>query len=96
MTEQADEAFRELMASRWPGMVRLAYGLTGDRGYAEDFAQTALAKAYASWGRWAARDLISACPILSVASAMIRICVYLSNQHGTRCWPSWPPPSPPR
>jgi DNA-directed RNA polymerase specialized sigma24 family protein len=51
MTEQADEAFRELMASRWPGMVRLAYGLTGDQGYAEDFAPTALAKAYASWRR---------------------------------------------
>jgi DNA-directed RNA polymerase specialized sigma24 family protein len=51
MAEQADEAFRELMASRRPGMVRPAYGLTGDRGYAEDFAQTALAKAYASWRR---------------------------------------------
>jgi DNA-directed RNA polymerase specialized sigma24 family protein len=51
MTEQADEAFREFMASRWLGMVRLAYGLTGDRGYAGDFAQTAFAEAYASWRR---------------------------------------------
>ena len=46
-----DEEFREFMASRWPGLVRLGYGLTGDRGLAEDLAQSALAKAYASWAR---------------------------------------------
>jgi DNA-directed RNA polymerase specialized sigma24 family protein len=43
MTEQADEEFREFMAGRWLAMVRLAYGLTGDQGHAEDLAQTALA-----------------------------------------------------
>jgi RNA polymerase sigma-70 factor (sigma-E family) len=32
-------------------MVRLAYTLTGDQGHAEDIAQAAFAKAYASWGR---------------------------------------------
>jgi len=46
-----DEDFREFMVTRWPGLVRLAYGLTGDRGLAEDLAQTALAKTYASWAR---------------------------------------------
>jgi len=51
MTEQADAEFREFMAGRWPDTVRLAYGLTGDLGHAEDLAQTALAKAYASWAR---------------------------------------------
>jgi len=46
-----EERFREFMASRWPMLVRLAYGLTGDRGLAEDLAQTTLAKVYASWGK---------------------------------------------
>lgn len=32
-------------------MLRLAYGLTGDLGHAEDVAQAAFARAYASWGR---------------------------------------------
>ncbi|HEY6792173.1 MAG TPA: SigE family RNA polymerase sigma factor [Trebonia sp.] len=46
-----DEDFREFMRGRWPAMVRLAYGLTGDLGHAEDVAQAAFARAYASWGR---------------------------------------------
>lgn len=46
-----DERFREFMASRWPTLVHLAYGLTGDRGLAEDLAQTTLANVYASWSK---------------------------------------------
>src|SRR6516164_11551347 len=45
------QQFEEFMTSRWPGLVRLAFGLTGDRWLAEDLAQTALASAYASWWR---------------------------------------------
>src|SRR5580693_7346588 len=39
------------MHARWPVMVRLAYGLTGDQGHAEDVAQAAFARAYAFWPR---------------------------------------------
>ena len=49
-TARQDE-FGEFMAARWPGLVRLAYGLTGDRWLAEDVAQAALASAYAAWWR---------------------------------------------
>jgi RNA polymerase sigma-70 factor (sigma-E family) len=48
---QQDGEFREFMRARWPVMVRLAYGLTGDQGHAEDVAQAAFARAYASWPR---------------------------------------------
>jgi len=50
------EQFEEFMTSRWPGLVRLAFGLTGDRWLAEDLAQTALASAYASWWRVSRAD----------------------------------------
>ena len=45
------EDFTAFAVSRWPGLVRLAFGLTGDRQLAEDVAQTALARAYVAWRR---------------------------------------------
>lgn len=51
MSASADEEFDGFMRGRWPAMVRLAYALTGDAGHAEDLAQAAFARAYASWGR---------------------------------------------
>ena len=51
MTAESDEEFREFMRGRWAATVRLAYALTGDTGHAEDVAQDAFARAYASWGR---------------------------------------------
>jgi RNA polymerase sigma-70 factor (sigma-E family) len=51
VTGADDEEFREFMRSRWPGLVRLGYSLTGDWGAAEDLAQSALAKAYSYWSK---------------------------------------------
>ena len=51
MDASADAEFTEFMLGCWPRLVRLGYALTGDRGLGEDLAQTALAKAYASWSR---------------------------------------------
>jgi DNA-directed RNA polymerase specialized sigma24 family protein len=48
---QLDAEFRDFMRARWSVMIRLAYGLTGDQGHAEDVAQAAFARAYASWPR---------------------------------------------
>jgi DNA-directed RNA polymerase specialized sigma24 family protein len=39
------------MHGRWAQLVRLGYGLTGDPQIAEDPAQTAFARAHASWPR---------------------------------------------
>ncbi len=51
MDSRAEAEFTEFMHGRWARLVRLGYGLTGDLGLAEDLAQTALAKAFASWPR---------------------------------------------
>lgn len=56
MDGQAVAEFTEFAHSRWFRLVRLAYGITGDRDAAEDLAQTALASAYASWGRVSRAD----------------------------------------
>jgi RNA polymerase sigma-70 factor (sigma-E family) len=52
----AAEDFSAFAASRWPGLVRLAFGLTGDRWLAEDIAQATLARAYVAWRRVSRAD----------------------------------------
>ena len=51
MDASAVAEFSEFAHYRWAGLVRLAYGVTGDRDLAQDLAQTALANAYAAWSR---------------------------------------------
>jgi RNA polymerase sigma-70 factor (sigma-E family) len=50
------EDFSAFVVSRWPGLVRLAFGLTGDRWAAEDLAQATLARAYVAWRRVSRAD----------------------------------------
>lgn len=43
--------FDEFVRESWPGLLRTAYLLTGDRGHAEDVVQTALLQVARRWGR---------------------------------------------
>lgn len=47
----ADDAFDQFAAAAWPRLRWTAYLLTGDGHLAEDLAQTALERTYASWSR---------------------------------------------
>lgn len=52
-----DEAeFRDYVAGRWTWLVQAAVLLTGDSWHAEDLAQTALVRVFASWSRVRAAD----------------------------------------
>ncbi|MFI6496332.1 SigE family RNA polymerase sigma factor [Nonomuraea typhae] len=51
-----EEEFHGFVMSRWPGLMRTAYLLTGDRHAAEDLVQSALERAYVAWRRVSAAD----------------------------------------
>jgi RNA polymerase sigma-70 factor (sigma-E family) len=46
-----DDQFRDFAEARYGALVRAAFLLVGDRGHAEDLAQSALLKTYLAWGR---------------------------------------------
>lgn len=47
----SDADFSELVHSSWTSLYRTAYLIVGDHGLAEDLAQTALTRTYASWSK---------------------------------------------
>jgi RNA polymerase sigma-70 factor (sigma-E family) len=51
-----EAAYADFYASAWPRLFRLTYAISGDAGQAEDAVQSALVKAYASWGRVTAAE----------------------------------------
>ncbi|MFB4194865.1 SigE family RNA polymerase sigma factor [Streptomyces carpaticus] len=56
MKPEDEEEFQAFVRSRWTGLVRTAYLLTGDTHLAEDVAQSALTKVYRSWRRVRSSD----------------------------------------
>lgn len=55
----ADQGFDEFALAAWPRLRRSAYLLTGDHHLAEDLAQTALTRTYASWRRVRRADALA-------------------------------------
>lgn len=55
-----DEAFKRLVTSTWPALVRLGRLLVADNHAAEDLAQTALLKTWEHWPRLRAPEAASA------------------------------------
>lgn len=51
MDRQAEREFELFVSTNGASLLRLAFGLTGDRGAAEDLLQTALTKTFLAWGR---------------------------------------------
>jgi RNA polymerase sigma-70 factor (sigma-E family) len=51
-----EEDFRAFVTARWQALVRTAFLLVGDHGYAEDLVQTALARTHRNWRRIERKD----------------------------------------
>lgn len=56
---ESDAAFDEFAAAAWPRLRWSAYLLTGNHHLAEDLAQTALVRTYASWRRVRRNDALA-------------------------------------
>lgn len=76
MESQDEDAFRAFVTSRWQALLRTAYLLVGDHGYAEDLVQTALARTHRHWRRIERKDA----PEVYVR----RVLVNLANSHWRR------------
>lgn len=56
MKSSEEQAFREFVSARRPGLVRTAYLLSGDWHRAEDVVATAIVKLYTAWRRVSRAD----------------------------------------
>jgi RNA polymerase sigma-70 factor, ECF subfamily len=72
------DEFRDFAAARYGSLVRLAFLLVGDRGHAEDLAQSALLKTYLAWGRVRRPE--------NAEAYARRILVRLATRAGRRRW----------
>lgn len=66
-----DDGLRAFVEREWVPLVRIAYLLTGDRGYAEDLVQAALEKTHRHWGKVARMDA----PIAYVRRVMVNTAI---------------------
>jgi RNA polymerase sigma-70 factor (sigma-E family) len=73
-----EDEFRTFVAARYGALVRTAYLLTGDRGRAEDLAQSALIKTYLAWGRLRAVE--------NADAYARRTLIRLAGRSGRRRW----------
>lgn len=69
MSRSADDRFDELVADRYPALLRTAVLLTGDRGRGEDLLQDALLRCYSAAGRGADPESLEA----YVRTSMLRL-----------------------
>jgi RNA polymerase sigma-70 factor (sigma-E family) len=66
-----DESFRVFVRAHWEPLVRTAFLLTGDRGYAEDLVQAALEKTHRKWERVSVMES----PVAYVRRAMVNTAI---------------------
>ncbi len=58
--QSRDDEFERFVHASYPGLVRLGFLLTGDRGRGEDLVQTALVKVFGSWSTLRSTDAAGA------------------------------------
>lgn len=78
MSRIADDRFDELVAARYPALLRTAVLLTGDRGRGEDLLQDALVRCYSAASRGADPESLEA----YVRTSMLR----LAGRWSRRMW----------
>lgn len=90
VAEREQQVFAHFVATRGPGLVRLARGLLSDPHHAEDVVQDVLAKALVQWGRVSAADDIDAYVrrmVVNACTSWFRRAVRRERAHDTATLP---------